>query len=124
MQPRSFKIIRKDLEPLDFIFSKLRVFNLFKVKNDGKYVFRTCSDEPNFMGTFSGTEITIDLEGKSRSFINSLMFTWSFEKTTWFYYFDWKIWNGGTIIKLWLPEKNWIWSIQLIKFSKQVRAPY
>ena len=52
----------KPLESLDSIFSKFRVFNLFKVKNDGKYVFRTCNDEPNFMGTFSGTEITIDLE--------------------------------------------------------------
>ena len=63
------------MEPLDSIYSKLRVFDLFQVKNDGKYVFRTCSDEPNFMGTFSGTEITIDLEGKHRIFINSLMFT-------------------------------------------------
>ena len=56
-------------------FSNFYFLNLFKVKNDGKYVFRTCSDEPNFMGTFSGTEITIDLEGKSRIFINSLIFT-------------------------------------------------
>lgn len=44
-------------------------FNLFEVKNDGEYIFKTAKDEPHFMGTFSGTEITIDFEGKCHHMI-------------------------------------------------------